>query len=180
MNHAIVKMIEDAGLEVADVLHIIRAAQDLKGSEPSNPVYRHALEHWGAAAQVSMAMGEYGELIAELNRLFTQNKSTVEAVASEVADVEIMMSQLRLVVGSDIVESIKQEKLARLKAILDGEEYHPHQSKAETDKSEISRVLEKLRTAIQEAEAFDLVRTENGQVITGATFEDGGFVLKEG
>lgn len=40
-------------------------------------------------------------------------------------------------------------------------------------------VLENLRQAIQDAEEFGIVRTESGQVITGAVFLDGSVVLTE-
>ncbi|EJC6931189.1 hypothetical protein [Vibrio parahaemolyticus] len=39
--------------------------------------------------------------------------------------------------------------------------------------------LMRLREAIQEAEVFGLVRTESGQVITGAVITDDGVVLVE-
>ncbi|CAH0528294.1 hypothetical protein CTH30272_01969 [Allocatenococcus thiocycli] len=41
------------------------------------------------------------------------------------------------------------------------------------------QVLMRLREAIQEAEVFGLVRTESGQVITGAVITDDGVVLVE-
>ena len=41
----------------------------------------------------------------------------------------------------------------------------------------MNEVLEKLRTAIQEAEEFGLVRTETGQVITGAIASPDGIIL---
>jgi len=40
-------------------------------------------------------------------------------------------------------------------------------------------VLEELRSAIQAAEEFGLLRTESGDVITGAVRSDDGFVLTE-
>ncbi|AYO22458.1 hypothetical protein D0856_21090 [Vibrio owensii] len=41
------------------------------------------------------------------------------------------------------------------------------------------QVLMRLREAMQEAEVFGLVRTESGQVITGAVITDDGVVLVE-
>jgi len=43
----------------------------------------------------------------------------------------------------------------------------------------IDVVLEALRQAIQDAEEFGLVRTEKGQVVTGAIFTSSGVVLTE-
>jgi hypothetical protein len=45
--------------------------------------------------------------------------------------------------------------------------------------TEKSKALEDLRVAIQNAEQFGLVRTENGQVITGAIDSENGIVLTE-
>ncbi|MFG0448334.1 hypothetical protein [Vibrio sp. YQ_11] len=43
----------------------------------------------------------------------------------------------------------------------------------------LKAALENLRDAIQQAEQFGLVRTESGQVITGAVSSDDGIVLTE-
>ena len=45
--------------------------------------------------------------------------------------------------------------------------------------TEKNKVLEDLRVAIQNAEQFGLVRTESGQVITGAIDSEDGIVLSE-
>ncbi|EGR0364826.1 hypothetical protein V5H08_15685 [Vibrio cholerae] len=91
-------------------------------------IYQRALEKWGEASQIMMASGECGEFIAESTKHFVQNKSSIQAVASEVADVMIMMEQMRLLCGEELVDRIKEQKLARLDAIIKGEIYHPHTS----------------------------------------------------
>ncbi|WP_243032989.1 hypothetical protein [Vibrio cincinnatiensis] len=45
--------------------------------------------------------------------------------------------------------------------------------------NEREHALETLRDAIQNAEQFGLVRTESGQLITGAIDSESGFVLIE-
>lgn len=45
--------------------------------------------------------------------------------------------------------------------------------------NEMEKALEDLRAAIQNAEQFGLVRTENGTVITGAIESEHGIVLTE-
>lgn len=90
-------------------------------------IYKKALAKWGLVTQVMMAMGECGELSAELNRFYNQKKSSEEKVIDEIADVEIMLGQLRYVLGSERVDKAKQEKLKRLVKIMDGSTYHPHQ-----------------------------------------------------
>ncbi|EJZ9093487.1 hypothetical protein OIX85_003898 [Vibrio parahaemolyticus] len=49
--------------------------------------------------------------------------------------------------------------------------------KATHDKEAIKKALFDLRDAIQQAEAFGLVRTEDGTPITGAIFTKTGIVL---
>lgn len=93
-------------------------------------IYKKAIEKWGHATQVMMAMGECGELTAELNAFFNQGKSSIEKVIDEIADVEIMCAQLRQIVGSHLVDDRKTFKLLRLEKIISGEIDHPHTKKA--------------------------------------------------
>lgn len=95
-------------------------------------LYAAAVENWGELAQIMMAMGECAELIAELNRWINQNRSDKEAVAEEIADVEILMGQLRYLIGDDIVDSAKNKKLKRLAEILAGNIEHPHKGEGES------------------------------------------------
>jgi NTP pyrophosphatase (non-canonical NTP hydrolase) len=77
-------------------------------------LYRRAFVCWGIAAQWRMLQEECGELIAAVNRC---DRGRIEpwALASEIADVEIMLEQARLMLDSDMVERVKAEKLARLR-----------------------------------------------------------------
>jgi len=45
--------------------------------------------------------------------------------------------------------------------------------------SKLDIVVEELREAIQNAEEYGIVRTESGQVITGAVSTDDGIILTE-
>ena len=90
-------------------------------------IYERAILKWGARSQVSMAMGECGELIAELNRYFIQQRSTPEAVVGEIADVQIMLNQLKTMFGERDVDKAVNKKLSRLEAIIDGTIHHPHE-----------------------------------------------------
>lgn len=82
---------------------------------------------FGVRDQVSMCMGECGELIAALNRVFTQGrKEEMGALADEIADVEIMLGQMRRLVPSEMIEQRRRAKLQRLADILSGEVVHPH------------------------------------------------------
>lgn len=89
-------------------------------SDPRS-VYRAAFERWGVEAQLRMAVEECAELTAEICHYF-RGRCTRRALAEEVADVEIMMEQLRALVGDDLVSEIKRQKLKRLEERLSGEE----------------------------------------------------------
>ncbi|MGR5096068.1 hypothetical protein ACPV5O_21060 [Vibrio maritimus] len=59
-------------------------------------IYQKALDKWGETSQVLIATGECGELIAETTRHYLQQKSTLDAFISELADVSIVMEQMQL------------------------------------------------------------------------------------
>lgn len=82
-------------------------------------VLNEAIAKWGYDTQIDMAMGECGELIAEIVRWRTQGRATVYSVCEEVADVIIMMLQLREMIGPSAVDAAIESKLTRLKEKLD-------------------------------------------------------------
>ena len=77
-------------------------------------ILKQALEHYGHAAQICTTMEEMGELTAALNRFFFRHRGEIDQVVEEIADVEIMLAQLRLIVGADKVAEAKLAKLERL------------------------------------------------------------------
>jgi len=76
-------------------------------------VYEEAVKTWGFKSQIDMAIEECSELITAL-RHCDRGKITAEAVCDEVADVEIMMAQLRVMLGDSNVEMAKSKKINRL------------------------------------------------------------------
>lgn len=83
----------------------------------SNPIYQQAIYKWGTVSQVNQAIEECSELILAL-RHYDRGKATLENVASEIADVEIMCAQLRCVFGQFFVDQAKDGKLKRLEGLL--------------------------------------------------------------
>jgi len=78
-------------------------------------IYIRALNLWGNVAQINMAIEECAELIVKLAKSDRRkNGVTVGEIAEEIADVEIMMAQLRIVFGDENVERAKNKKLTRL------------------------------------------------------------------
>ncbi|RPI86171.1 MAG: hypothetical protein EHM34_00305 [Nitrosopumilales archaeon] len=78
-------------------------------------IVTRAINLWGEPAQINMAIEECAELIVKLVKLGRfKNGSEINEVVSEIAYVEIMMAQLRLIFGSDAVDEEKARKLKRL------------------------------------------------------------------
>ena len=80
-------------------------------------VYDKAIEHYGREKQCMMTAEECAELIQALSKaLRHEGESFIRQVAEEVADVEIMLEQVKRMFGlsSAMVEEYKRIKLARL------------------------------------------------------------------
>lgn len=76
-------------------------------------LYKSAIEVFGADSRMRLMQEECAELIAAIAQ-FARGRVGVLELAEELADVEIMCGQLRLLVGSGAVEAAKGLKLARL------------------------------------------------------------------
>jgi NTP pyrophosphatase (non-canonical NTP hydrolase) len=80
-----------------------------------NDVYRNAIQTFGLDNQLFMLVEECAELQKEASKLFrrTGNK---DRLAEEIADVEIMIQQMKLAYGIHTkVERIKEVKILRLR-----------------------------------------------------------------
>lgn len=82
-------------------------------------VYQEAVDKWGEASQVDMAIEEMAELILALQH-FKRGRVGVEAIVTEVADVRIMMRQLSRILPPASVYAEESRKLQRLERHLDG------------------------------------------------------------
>ena len=90
--------------------------------EEINSICRRALRKWGITSQVLMCIEECSELIRVLAKSDRNiNGSTVEEIASEIADVNLMIRQIMIAfkINDVTVASIEEEKLDRLKRILE-------------------------------------------------------------
>lgn len=77
-------------------------------------IYEKALEHYGGEAQTLMMFEEMSELMKELCK-HARGESNVVAIAEEIADVEIMLEQMKLLHNcARLVEVQKEKKLERL------------------------------------------------------------------
>jgi len=87
---------------------------------------RAALERWGLNAQVGQAVEELAELIVALQKHVNRSPSpeTIDGVLDELADVEMMLAQMRVAFGIDDAafrESIER-KFGKLRSYLEEEQ----------------------------------------------------------
>ena len=90
----------------------------MMNDDEKRQVYQKAITLW-KDLQVVMGMEESGELTVAIAKYVRKpNKETLDAVADEFADVEIMKEQFEIMFGDEFkmnIELQKQQKLARLK-----------------------------------------------------------------
>lgn len=80
-------------------------------------IYEKALIVWGRTSQMNMLVKECGELIQALQK-FNHRHGSVLGVIEELADVEIMCEQMRLIFNPTEIDEIKEQKLNRLEGGL--------------------------------------------------------------
>lgn len=82
-------------------------------------ILRKAIEKFGIESQRLMAIEEMSELTKELcknSRRFNNGS----AISEEIADVEIMLAQLKLIFNNDDeVETFKAEKMSKLQWLVE-------------------------------------------------------------
>ena len=75
---------------------------------------KSAVDTWGKHHQLTILMEEMAELTKELSKNIRGQDNDL-GIAEEIADVEIMLEQLKIIFGLRTdVENVKQEKLIRL------------------------------------------------------------------
>lgn len=83
-------------------------------AQEGDEICRAALEVFGAEAQMVMAIEEMSELTKELCK-HRRGRDNVEAIAEEIADVEIMLQQMAMLFDcAGQVETFRRYKLERL------------------------------------------------------------------
>ncbi len=78
-----------------------------------NKLYRKAIEVWGDAAQQLMVVEECAELIRAIMKSWRGYEAVAE-ICEEIADVEIMIEQMRVIFDEIFIDACKEEKLERL------------------------------------------------------------------
>ena len=105
-------------VEDASPYAVTTDSADVGGGVPDAPdgdeICRGALEAFGAEAQMVMAIEEMSELTKELCK-HRRGRDNVEAIAEEIADVEIMLRQIVILFDcAESVETFRRDKLERL------------------------------------------------------------------
>ena len=86
-------------------------------SERINAAASKAVRVWGEHKQLRQLTEECGELVAAVNQ-YERGRITAEQLASEVADVRIMVAQASAIIGAALVEAQLDAKLDRLEVRL--------------------------------------------------------------
>ena len=94
-------------------------------SETQIQLMQAALDQWGLAAQAGQTIEECAELIVALQKHInrTPSQDTMKGIVDEIADVEMMLAQMRLVFGvdDDAFKKRIERKFAKLKEYLEKE-----------------------------------------------------------
>lgn len=83
-------------------------------------ILERAIIKWGNHSQLLMVLEEMSELQKEILKNINRQKDNIDAIIDEVADVEIMLEQLKYIYQID--EAVKQRipvKLEKVKARLE-------------------------------------------------------------
>jgi len=96
---------------------------NVKFNEDEVAVMQTALDCWGLGAQLAQTVEECAELIVALQKYINRSPSAeaVDNILGEIADVEIMLAQMRLVLGIDdiVLRKRMDEKFVKLKQYLE-------------------------------------------------------------
>lgn len=89
-------------------------------------LYARAVATWGDRAQTDIVLEELAELIVAIQH-WRRGRCNETFVAQEIADVMIVAEQMRLIVGAEVVDAAKVEKLDRLRRRLDDHDNRANQ-----------------------------------------------------
>ena len=85
-------------------------------------LYKKAIEKWGAHFQILMFFEEVGELMQAISKVYRdkgKGEYDFAILAEEIADVEIMLEQLKIIFGiEELAKNIYRLKLKRLEEML--------------------------------------------------------------
>lgn len=77
-----------------------------------------AVRTFGENAQCIKAMEECGEMVHALARKVLDQEPNLDNICEEIADVEILMEQMRVIFGDAFIDKWKNKKLEKLKGVV--------------------------------------------------------------
>lgn len=94
-----------------------------RNAQHETDVFKDAIKEFGETAQILMVFEEMAELQKELCKYLRNGESdeAVCCIAEELADVEIMLDQMKLLFGTGRVQREREKKVQRLRARLDAQ-----------------------------------------------------------
>ena len=114
MKDASADLIENQQREIEALRQANEGLRFNLAEKDGGEICRGALDTFGAEAQVMMAIEEMSELTKELCK-YRRGRDNVEAIAEEIADVEIMLRQMMLLFDCrEDVDKFCRYKLERL------------------------------------------------------------------
>lgn len=87
--------------------------------EELNQLYKDCLEFWGYERQLRMLQEECAELILEASHYLRPDKRNFDKLVEELADVQLMVSQLTRFVGEEKVKDMMDFKSDYIKRHLE-------------------------------------------------------------
>lgn len=127
----------------------IGAFVEKEGFSVTKSVEERALQVWGVDAQLRQTQEELAELIAAISRFMRERTDSVPVV-EEIADVEIMLAQLKLIFGGVEVSAVRSKKFERLRRRVEEAEAIPRE--VENDSLRWARRMMMLERRIRAAE----------------------------
>lgn len=83
----------------------------------ADELYKMAIDNWGMNYQLTIAIEECSELIKSISKY--KRTENAEKVIEEIADVEIILGQLKEMFDDDKIYHEKMQKLNRLQYLLE-------------------------------------------------------------
>jgi len=85
-------------------------------------ILKDVVDAWGVDSQMDMMIEEMSELTKALLKLRRNHKNPdkyINDICEEIADVDLMLSQMKYIFSDELIEKYKKEKLVRLQQRLD-------------------------------------------------------------
>ena len=86
--------------------------------EKQRAICYKAVRTFGEYSQCIKAMEECGELIHALSRKVLDQDSDLDNICEEIADVEILMEQMRVIFGDAFIDKWKEKKMKKLEGVV--------------------------------------------------------------